>query len=196
MDEFFANFNMYTYVVIPIFIIIARVCDVSVGTVRVIFIAKGYRKLAAFLGVLEILIWIFVGRQVLVKSTNVFHFVAYAVGFGIGNYIGLVIEDKMSIGIVIIRTILREDGTELLTFFKDHDLGYTVVAGEGSQGDVKIVFSVIQRQDLARVVEAIRHYNPKAFYSIEDVRTSSAGVFPRKVGKRKFFLFRNGRKAK
>ncbi|MBD3325909.1 DUF2179 domain-containing protein, partial [candidate division KSB3 bacterium] len=132
---------------------------------------------------------------VLVKSTSVVHFIAYAAGFGIGNYIGLFIEDKMSIGIVILRIILRKESDELLRFLREQDIGYTIVDGKGVQGEVKIVFSVLQRHDLPRVIKAINLYNPKAFYSIEDVRTSSAGVFPHKEKKR-FLLFRNGRKAK
>jgi uncharacterized protein YebE (UPF0316 family) len=59
---------------------------------------KAIEKLAALLGFLEVMIWVIVGRQVLVKSTAMIHFVAYAAGFGIGNYIGLVIEHMMSQG--------------------------------------------------------------------------------------------------
>ena len=195
MSSFLANFDVFSYIGIPLLIIIGRICDVSIGTVRVIFVAKGYRTLAAFLGFLEILIWVVVGRHVLVKSTSIIHFIAYAAGFGIGNYIGLVIEDKMSIGVVILRIILRKSSTELLNFMKKHEIGFTVVDGEGAQGTVKVVFSVLNRQDLSKVIQAINLYNPKAFYSIEDVRTSNAGIFPRKLRRRRL-LFRNGRKAK
>ena len=196
MESFLSNFDVYSYVVIPLLIVIARICDVSIGTIRVIFISKGYRKLAACLGFLEILLWLFVGRQVLVKSTTVIHFLAYAVGFGIGNYVGLVIEDKMSIGIVMLRIILRKHSKKLLQFLQDHEIGYTIVDGEGAQGNVKILFSVLQRQNLPEVIEAIHTCNPKAFYSIEDVRTSNAGIFPSKSKKRTFHLFQNSRKAK
>ncbi len=196
MESFFTNFDVFSYVVLPLLIIFARICDVSIGTIRVMFISKGYRKLAALFGFFEILIWIFVGRQVLVRSTSVIHFIAYAGGFGIGNYIGLLIEDKMSLGIVIIRVILREGSTELLDFLKKNDIGFTIVEGEGAQEDVKIMFSVLPRQNLPKVLQAINRYNPNAFYSIEDVRTVSAGVFPQKQKKQRRFLFRNGRKAK
>ncbi len=111
MDAFLENFDVFTYIVMPILIMLARMCDVSIGTMRVIFVSKGYRKLAAFLGFIELLLWLVVGRQVLVKSDNVLHFIAYAAGFGLGNYIGMMIEDKMSIGIVMMRIILRENNT-------------------------------------------------------------------------------------
>lgn len=195
MDAFLANFDVFTYIVLPILIMLARICDVSIGTMRVIFVSKGYRKLAAFLGFIELLVWLVVGRQVLVKSDNVLHFVAYAGGFGLGNYIGMVIEDKMSIGIVMVRVILRKESETLLNFFKEHEFGYTIVDGHGAQGAVKVLFSVIQRQDVAEVIHALEIFNPKAFYSIEDVRTSKAGIFPQKTRKRRL-LFRNGRKAK
>ena len=102
----------------------------------------------------------------------------------------------MSIGIVTIRIILRKNSDELLRFLKDHEIGFTVVEGEGAKGNVNIVFSIVQRHDLPKVVGAINLYNPKAFYSIEDVRTLHAGIFPRKSKNRAFLLFSNGRKAK
>jgi uncharacterized protein YebE (UPF0316 family) len=196
MDSLFADFEMYSYIILPLLIMLARICDVSIGTIRVMFIARGYRKLSGLLGFLEIMIWIFVGRQVLVKSTSIIHFIAYAAGFGVGNYIGLWIEDKMSIGIIMIRVILRKGSEELLNFLKEHEIGYTIVDGKGAQSEVKILFSVLQRQDLPEMMQALNRYNPKAFYSIEDVRTSSAGIFPHRPKRRWFHVFKNGRKAK
>jgi uncharacterized protein YebE (UPF0316 family) len=195
MDGFLADFDMYTYVVIPLLIMFARICDVSIGTLRVMFVSKGYRKLAAFLGFLEVMIWVLVGRQVLVKSTAMIHFVAYAVGFGIGNYIGLVIEDMMSLGIVLVMTVLHKSNPDLLNFLKEHDIGFTVVEGEGVQENVEIVFSVVQRENLSKVVQAIKLFSPKAFYSIEDIRAANAGIFPRK-SKQSSHLFTNKKKAK
>lgn len=195
MDAFLENFDVFTYIVLPILIMLARICDVSIGTMRVIFVSKGYRKIAAFLGFVELLVWLIVGRQVLVKSDNVLHFIAYAAGFGLGNYVGMLIEDKMSIGIVMVRVILRENNTALLNFLQEHDFGYTLVNGHGAKGDVKVVFSVVQREDVPEILQALEKYNPKAFFSIEDVRTARAGIFPQKIGKHKLF-FRNGRKSK
>jgi uncharacterized protein YebE (UPF0316 family) len=195
MDRFLADFDTYTYVVIPLFIMFARICDVSIGTLRVLFVSKGYRKLAAFLGFLEVMIWVLVGRQVLVKSTAMIHFVAYAAGFGIGNYIGLVIENMMSLGVVLFMTVLHKSNPEFLNFLKEHKIGFTVVEGEGAQENVKIVFSVVQRENLSKVLQAIKLYSPNAFYSIEDIRAANAGIFPRK-SKHTFHLFNNKRKAK
>lgn len=195
MDTFLENFDVFTYIVLPILIMLARICDVSIGTMRVIFVSKGYRKIAAFLGFVELLVWLIVGRQVLVKSDNVLHFIAYAAGFGLGNYVGMLIEDKMSIGIVMVRIILRKDNADLLNFLQEHNFGYTLVDGYGAKSEVKVLFSVVQREDVPDILQALETYNPKAFYSIEDVRTARAGIFPQKLRKHKLF-FRNGRKAK
>ena len=194
MNGLLADFDMYTYVVIPLFIMFARICDVSIGTLRVMFISKGYRTLAAVLGFLEVMIWVVVGRQVLVKSTAMIHFVAYAAGFGIGNYVGLVIENLMSLGVVLFMTVLHKSSPELLDFLKEHDIGFTVVEGEGLEDNVKIVFSVVQRENLPKVLQAVRLFCPKAFYSIEDIRAAKAGKFPRK--KQQSLFFTNKRKTK
>ena len=87
-----------------------------------------------------------------------------------GNLVGMIIEEKLSIGIVGIRIITRQDATKLIDAFKKSEYGITVVDAEGSKSKVKIIFTVVNRQNFQRVIKFVKQYNPRAFYSVEDIR--------------------------
>lgn len=169
--------DFFTWVILPLLIFLARVSDQTIGTLRLIFIAKGFRKFAPLIGFFESLIWLLAIREILNHLDNYLCFVAYAGGFATGNYVGMLIEEKISIGSVIVRIIPRKDASELLSYLSNNNYGFTVVDAEGSKGKVKIIFCVIKRKDISHFVELIKSFNPNAFYSIEDVRTVNEGIF-------------------
>jgi len=169
--------DFFTWVILPLLIFLARVSDQTIGTLRLIFIAKGFRKFAPLIGFFESLIWLLAIREILNHLDNYLCFVAYAGGFATGNYVGMLIEEKISIGSVIVRIIPRKDASELLSYLSDNNYGFTVVDAEGSKGKVKIIFCVIKRKDISHFVELIKSFNPNAFYLIEDVRTVNEGIF-------------------
>jgi len=155
-----------------------RVCDVSLGTVRIIFISKGIRYLAPFVGFFEILIWLLAISQIIQNLTNRYYYIFYAGGFACGTFAGIIIDEKLSIGTVAIRIITRRDATELIKTLQTKHFGLTVVDAESSKGKVKIIFSVIKRQRIKEVITLLRKYNPNSFYSIEDIRFVSEGLPP------------------
>jgi uncharacterized protein YebE (UPF0316 family) len=118
--------------------------------------------------------------------TNVASYIAYGGGFAMGTFIGMRIEEKISLGLTSIRIITIEEPSQLVNYLRSQNYGVTTVDGEGSTGQVKMVFSIIRRQDLPDVVEVIKKLHPGAFYSIEDVKSVSEGVFPEE--RRRFFI--------
>lgn len=167
----------------------ARICDVSLGTMRIAFIARGHRILAPFVGFFEVLIWLVALRQIMANLTNVFYYVSYAGGFAMGTFVGMWIEERMAIGTRIIRVITRQDATRLIASLREADYGVTSIDAEGVDGHVHLLFSIIKRQDLPRFIGLVERFNPRAFYSIEDVRFVSEGIFPA----RESFVNRGGR---
>lgn len=161
---------MYGYLYLPIIIFLARIVDVSFGTVRIIFVAKGYKGRSTILGFFEVLLWIVVIAQIMQNADNMIAFIAYAAGFAMGTYVGMMIEEKLSVGNVIVRIISTTNTEELIKTLKVHNYRLTIMSASGSFGDVKILFTVIKRKQLTKVVKIIKNFNPKAFYSIEDVR--------------------------
>jgi len=191
----------FAYIVLPLLIFLARILDVSMGTVRILFVARGLQTLAALLGFFEVFIWLMVISSIMKDLGTPFYYVFYAAGFAAGNYVGISIERRLYIGKVALRIITGSDATDLLKYFRDNDLGITAVNAEGAKGPVKILYSIINRRDLSHILDEVKRFNPKAFYSIEDVKAVSEGTFPmpttRRSAKRgrplKFFPLRKGK---
>lgn len=178
--------GLFEWVILPVLIFCARICDVSLGTIRVIFITKGVRYLAPLIGFFEVIIWLLAIGQVMNNLTNIASYIAYGGGFAMGTFIGMRIEEKISLGLTSVRIITKEEPSQLVNYLRSQNYGVTTVDGEGATGQVKMVFSIIRRQDLPDVVEVIKKMHPGAFYSIEDVKSVSEGVFPEE--RRRFFI--------
>jgi uncharacterized protein YebE (UPF0316 family) len=174
----FLDSGAFTYLVLPLLIFFARICDVSLGTVRVIFVSRGYRYLAPVLGFFEISIWLLAISQVMRDINDISIYIAYAAGFATGTFVGIWLEEKLSLGTVLVRVVTGRDSTDLANGLAKAGYGITTHAADGAQGPVNIIFTVVKRQDLPHVVGIIKEFNPHAFYSVEDVRHASEGVFP------------------
>ena len=172
--------EIFAWVVLPLMIFFFRICDVSLGTLRVIFIARGLKYVAPVIGFFEVIIWLLAIGQVMSNVTNVASYIAYGGGFAAGTFIGMKVEERLRLGTVVVRVISPEDVTPLVTYLRQRSFGVTIADGVGSKGMVKIILSVIKRQDLDEVIQAIREYLPKAFYSVEEIKSVADGVFPQK----------------
>jgi len=159
---------------LPVLIFIARICDVSLGTVRIIFVSRGMRLRAALLGFVEILIWILIIAHLIQHLDNWFNFVAYAGGFAVGTYLGVTIENKLKVGTVLIRVITNMDPGDLVKRLREAGFMITRVEGRGGEGPVEIIFMVVRRKRWEEAVQIIESFDINAFYSIEDVKFTSA----------------------
>lgn len=168
----------YTWILIPFLIFLARILDVSLGTIRVIFISKGYRIFATLIGFFEILIWLLAIRQIMMNLSNPVCFLAYAVGFSLGTYCGIYIADKLSLGWVMLRVVTQKEADELTRALNQANFGVTVVEARGYRGPVSVLFTVVPRHELRHLINLIKKHNPNAFYTIEDVGSVSEGYFP------------------
>lgn len=177
-DEAFLNSPVFNLVILPFLIFIARVCDVTIGTVRLMLMSRGGRWLVPLLGFIEMLVWLLAVRQIMQNLTNIYCYLAFASGFAMGNFVGMYIEEKLAFGLQVIRVITRQDGVELIKILQEKRFGVTVVDAQGTTGKVNIIFMIVNRRDLRKVIQLIQKFNPKAFYSIEDVKSVSEGVFP------------------
>ena len=177
-SQLFFNSELFKWAILPLLIFCARIFDVSLGTLRVIFITRGMRVFAAYVAFFEILIWLLAIGQIMKNLTNVACYVAYAGGFSMGTFVGIYIVEKLSLGVVLIRIITRKDASNLLSYLHSQNYGVTSVDAQGTTGMVKVIYTVIKRQDLHHVIEIIKKFNPQAFYTIEDVKSVSEGIFP------------------
>jgi len=174
---FLSDFDYYSWITLPLIIFFSRVCDVSLGTLRHVFIAKGFRSIVPILGFFEVLIWIIVVAQVMKNLNNVACYLAWAGGFATGTYVGLYLEERLALGLQVIRIITNQNCDELISALKNDNHGVTIVNAQGAIGPVKMIFTIIKRSNVQKVSKLIQKYNPTAFYSVEDIKNASMGVF-------------------
>jgi uncharacterized protein YebE (UPF0316 family) len=172
----FASHWWLAYLVLPVLIFLARIADVSLDTMRIIFLNRGRKFLAPALGFFEVLIWVVAITQVIKNLSNPVCYLAYGAGFATGNFVGMLIEEKVAAGLLALRIITRRDAGTLVAALRAAGYGATVLNGHGADGPVNVVFVVIRRKHFPTIIEQIRQHTTGAFYSAEEVRSLSGGV--------------------
>ncbi len=164
------EFSWFDFVILPILIMMARVVDVSLDTIRVIMVAKGYRNLAPFIGFFQSFIWLVTITRIMANLDNWFTYLGYACGFGLGTYVGMILEGKLALGYELVRVITKKGADELVNGLREKGYALTTVPGMGREGEVGVLYIIIKRKVLREVVDIIQKFNPNAFYTIEDMR--------------------------
>jgi len=173
------NSETFTLIIVPILVFFARVIDVCFGTIRIIFISRHMKNVAPIVGFFEISIWLFGISQIMQHVDNIIYYLAFGSGFATGTYVGIITEEKIAIGRVIIRIITRKDTTALVKHMRSIGYGVTIFDGQGVTGQVKLIYATIERKDLGNILEIIKNFDKKAFFSIEEVHLVKEGTFPK-----------------
>jgi uncharacterized protein YebE (UPF0316 family) len=151
-------------------IIVARICDVSMGTLRVAFIARGRKYLAAACGFVEVLIWISVVSRVLTGEQRLFTYIAYALGFACGTLVGMFIEEHLAVGWSLVRVITARPVGDLMQKLSIAGFGVTQQDAQGARGPVQVLVTLMPRKRVGEIQDILQTFDPDAFYTIEDVR--------------------------
>lgn len=166
------------FLLTPLLIFFAEVCVVTISTLRIIFVARGYKYLAPIFGFFEIVLWLFAIQQVMSNLNDWRCFLAFALGFALGNLFGILIEQKLAMGTVIVRIITNRDSLLLVEQLRSAQFGVTCMEGRGGTGPVQIVMTIVKRRQLSEVVALIETHHPNAFYAIAEVQSASEGISP------------------
>jgi uncharacterized protein YebE (UPF0316 family) len=146
----------------------ARICDVSIGTVRTITTVQGRTGIAFILAVFEITIWISVAgvviNQIREKPVLIFF---YALGYATGNVVGIITEKKLAFGFINFRVITKTMPKDMTERIRKMGQRVTVFQGEGMTGPVYEIYIVCRRRDLKKLVPIIKEEDPDAFYITE-----------------------------
>jgi uncharacterized protein YebE (UPF0316 family) len=165
--------DIFRFVVLPLLIFFARILDVSINTLRIIFMLHGNKLLAPILGFFEALIWLIAIGQIFQNMDSVFTYLAYSGGFGMGVLVGMLIEEKLAIGKVVIRVITQKPDDNLIDYLSEKGMRYSNVKADSNNGRVNILFTVVNRDNLKTTLNTIRRFNPQAYYTVEGVKKVS-----------------------
>ncbi|MBN2328777.1 MAG: DUF2179 domain-containing protein [Candidatus Omnitrophica bacterium] len=171
-----ASMDIYGVPLLPFFIFFARIFDVSIGTLRIIFVSRGLRYTAPILGFFEVIIWLLAVSHVVRNVNSPILIVSYGLGYATGNYIGMLIESRLRLGLVILRIITRKDATKIVKFLRSERHLVTKIEAEGLHGRVHVIFMVLKRKALANILKTLKEYHPHAYFSVEDVREVHEGL--------------------
>ena len=162
---------------LPVIIYVGRICDVTLGTLRIIFVSKGEKKKAPIVGFFEVFIWVVVISQLFANATNIVAYLAYAAGYATGNFVGILVENKIGFGYQLFRIYTKKDGEELAKILNQMGFGSTLIRGEGAVSEVGIIETVVKRRSEKIVVGILNQFDPDTFYLIEDIRSKQKGIF-------------------
>jgi uncharacterized protein YebE (UPF0316 family) len=198
MDSFFTQTlgvsdEVFSYFLLPFLIFLARICDVSINTIRIIYMLGGRRVTSTMLGFFEAFIWLMAIRQIFQHLDNWVCYIAYPAGFASGVFVGMIIEERIAYGKVIVRIITRKDVVELISYLNSQMFRYTKVDAEGPNGHENLVFTVLQRERLDDLLNKLREIIPSAFYTVERVKAAAdSGAPPEEKGGLKLFTWLRG----
>lgn len=116
-----------------LFIVVARIVDVSMSTMRVAFIARGKKYLAATCGFFEILIWITIVGKILTGTQHFVTYVAYALGFSLGTLAGMFLEERLAVGWSLVRVITTKPVEGVMHSVSEAGFGVTLQDGFGAR---------------------------------------------------------------
>lgn len=159
----------------PLLIFALRICDVSLDTMRVLSAVRGHRGSAAALGFFQAFIWIFAVGNAIQHLDSVWHIVAYAGGFATGTLVGITIERYLAFGLSTVRIVSAHGGVEIAEALRNAGFGVTEMTGQGRDGPVEIINSVVQRQHLDEVMRIVGQWDPNAFVTVEEPRVLRGG---------------------
>ncbi len=152
-----------------------RLVDVSLGTVRLIMIGRGRRKIAPLLGFVEVTIWVVAISQVITNLDNIFNILGYSSGFAAGTLVGMWIEDKLALGHVGISIISTTKGHKIVQTLRQADYGVTELTGSGRSGVVDLITTIVPRKDIEEVFRLVNQTDPKSFIAVDDMKAVTRG---------------------
>ncbi|HUX01449.1 MAG: DUF5698 domain-containing protein [Phycisphaerae bacterium] len=165
-----------------VFIFLCRVSDMSIDTLRIVSIVKGYRGRATVFGMLEAGIFIVALAVLLRPPIHWLQMVGYAAGFGVGTLVGMTLATRLSAEFVLLRVLRRPPGGPIGDRLRAGGFAVTAVTGEGRDGPVEILFSVVRRCQARQALDLVREVDEKAFVVLEPVQHAAGGYLPRLIG--------------
>jgi uncharacterized protein YebE (UPF0316 family) len=154
-----------------------RVTDMSLDTLRVLFVIRGRKSLAWIMGFFQSALWVVAITSVLSNLDNLWNVIGYAGGFATGNVVGMLIEERLAIGHGHLRIISSRRGKAVAEAIRDAGYAVTELPGHGKDGTVSVISCSVKRRDIDNVQSAVYEIDPEAFITVEDIRPLHRGYW-------------------
>ena len=161
---------MWTVIASDSLIMCLRICDVTIGTFRIILVSQSKKYHAALTGFFEVLIWIFAMRYIIHHMDYSLNLIGYAVGYALGNLLGITLEERVALGYVQVNIISRHHTDKIADHLRMSKFGVTILPAEGTAGGVSIVIAIIKRKYLKDLIEMVESVDKNAFITTQQSR--------------------------
>jgi uncharacterized protein YebE (UPF0316 family) len=155
-----------------------RVLSVTIGTVRTLLTVRGLKLASAAMGFVEVLIFVLAISQVITDIGNIWNVLGYCGGFAVGTIVGMALEDKLALGFAVVRIMSTTRWPEIIQALRGGGYGATKVIGEGKDGPLGIVYTVVRRKEVRDVVQMCEQLDQQAFITVEDAGRVYRGFLP------------------
>ncbi|MFW5794796.1 MAG: DUF2179 domain-containing protein [Bacillota bacterium] len=158
-------------------ILVVKVIEVSVSTLRIIFIGKGFRKPGSFLALIEILLWVFMASSVINGMAEApLKGIYYSIGFALGVYLGSIIEDKIGVGKILIQgIIMKEEAKNVTNALRDAGFAVTSIDAYGKYKEREVIMIFANRKNKRNIINLIKEVDDDALIVTNDVSMVSGG---------------------
>ncbi|MDR3161352.1 MAG: DUF5698 domain-containing protein [Spirochaetaceae bacterium] len=161
-------------------IFFSKVVEVALGTIRLILINKGYRRVGTALSFFEIVLWTFIASRVIIGIAEApIKGIVYSVGFSLGIYLGSRIESYIALGKVMIQTIIsKTNSAAMISLLREQGYAVTTVDARGRDSDKTVLMIFANRKGKEDIIRAIHRIDGTAMIITNDISTLQGGYIP------------------
>jgi len=171
MPAIFLEYTLLGY----LFIFIARICDVTLQTLRMILVVRGERVKGACIGFFEVILYVVVLNAIFNNLGNIGNLIAYALGYATGNLTGGLLEEKLAIGIQHIQVISMKDPLRLAEILRERGYGVTVLEGRGRSGPQFVLQVLLERKQVELFSGIVAEWDQDVFMIVSDAKKYRGG---------------------
>ncbi|MEP7291749.1 MAG: DUF5698 domain-containing protein [Chloroflexota bacterium] len=152
-----------------------RILNTAIGTIRLVVVTRQQKLLAAGLAFVEAFLFAVTISSVATNLTNAVMLFSYCAGFSVGNYVGMVIERRFMTRFMTVNVITSDHGYDIAAALRALGYGVTITVGEGKDGEVVMLRSVVNNREVPKLLDVIRSTHAEAFVAIEEARAVHRG---------------------
>ncbi len=160
-----------------LFVFTMRLIDMSLDTLRMVFIMRGRKLIAGLIGATQAAVFILAVSQVLKGDLNFWNVLGYAAGFGCGVMLGMLAEERLAIGYAMFRIYSPARGAAIAKALRDLGHAATEFTAQGKEGTVTVINCAVARKDVTKVQAVVAAADPNAFVTVDEVRPMNRGHF-------------------
>tara|TARA_Y100001970_G_scaffold182591_1_gene222114 strand:+ start:2971 stop:3531 length:561 start_codon:yes stop_codon:yes gene_type:complete len=154
---------------IGLLIFLARMIDVTLGTIRNLYVNAGLKISSAVAGFFQMIVWVFAVAGLVNDLNDISRIILYALGFSAGTIAGIWIEDKIALGFRSVRIMNQNKELSLAVLLRDKGYNITQIPAQGYKDKVEVIIAILARKELVDFTALIEKIAPNVFYTIEKV---------------------------